>query len=100
MHAPDPSRPYTIHTDASDFALGAELLQDFGNGLQPIAYHSRKLSAAEVNYPTHDKEMLAIIDSLRTWRHLVLGSKGLVLTDHNTLTFFQTQRSLSRRQAR
>ncbi len=100
MHAPDPSRPYTIHTDASDFALGAELLQDFGNGQQPIAYHSRKLSAAEVNYPTHDKEMLAIIDSLRTWRHLVLGSKGLVLTDHNTLTFFQTQRSLSRRQAR
>lgn len=100
VHAPDPSRPYTIHSDASDFALGAESLQDFGNGLQPIAYHSRKLSAAEVNYPTHDKEMLAIIDSLRTWRHLVLGSKGLVLTDHNTLTFFHTQPNLSRRQAR
>lgn len=68
--------------------------------MQPVAYHSKKLSATEANYPTHDKEMLAIIDALRTWRHLVLGAKGLVLTDHNTLTFFLTQPTLSRRQAR
>lgn len=100
VHAPDPALPYTLCTDASDYAIGAELFQDFGHGLQPIAYHSRKLSPAERNYPTHDKEMLAIIDALRTWKHYAEGAKGLVLTDHKTLTHFLTQPSLTRRQAR
>ncbi|GJP37082.1 hypothetical protein CLOM_g21526 [Closterium sp. NIES-68] len=44
----DPSRPFEVLTDASDFAIGAVLLQDFGDGLQPIAYESgscRQLNA-------------------------------------------------------
>ncbi|CAI7856166.1 unnamed protein product [Closterium sp. NIES-53] len=41
----DPSRPFEVVTDASDFAIEVVLLQDFGNGLQPIAYESRKLQA-------------------------------------------------------
>ncbi|CAI7856914.1 unnamed protein product [Closterium sp. NIES-54] len=61
----DPSKPFEVVTDASDFAIGAVLLQDFGNGLQPIAYESRKLQAAERNYPIHDKEMLAVIHAFK-----------------------------------
>ncbi|GJP38862.1 hypothetical protein CLOM_g23274, partial [Closterium sp. NIES-68] len=45
--------------DASDQAVGAVLMQDQGNGLQPIAYLSKKLHGAELNYPIHDKEALA-----------------------------------------
>ncbi|GJP61476.1 hypothetical protein CLOP_g18631 [Closterium sp. NIES-67] len=56
----DPHRPFELITDASDLAVGAVLLQDFGEGLQPIAYESRKLNPAERNYPVHDKELLAV----------------------------------------
>ena len=56
---PDPHFSFTLITDASDFAVGAILLQDQGKGLQPVAYGSHKLQAAELNYPTLDKEWLA-----------------------------------------
>ncbi|GJP39112.1 hypothetical protein CLOM_g23502 [Closterium sp. NIES-68] len=56
----DPHRPFELITDASDLAVGAVLLQDFGEGLQPITYESRKLNPAERNYRVHDKELLAI----------------------------------------
>src|SRR5258708_4929797 len=41
---PDPDKPYTVVTDASGFAIGAALCQDHGNGLQPCAYISRKMT--------------------------------------------------------
>ncbi|CAI7858787.1 unnamed protein product [Closterium sp. NIES-54] len=51
----DPHRPFEVVTDANDIAIGAVLLQDFGNGLQPIAYESRKLHPPEKNYPIPKK---------------------------------------------
>ena len=65
-----------------------------------MAFHSRKLNPAEYNYCTHEKECLAIVDALRTWRHYVEGSKGVVFTDHASLQHFETQPTLTRRQAR
>ncbi|GJP34742.1 hypothetical protein CLOM_g19175 [Closterium sp. NIES-68] len=64
----DPHRPFKVITDASDIANGAVLLQDFGEGLQPIAYESRELHPPERNYPIHDKEMLAIVHAFKVWR--------------------------------
>src|SRR5438128_7709595 len=58
---PDPALPFTITSDASDFAIGAVLSQDQGKGDQPIAFESRKMSPAELNYPVHEKELLAIV---------------------------------------
>ncbi|CAI7766486.1 unnamed protein product [Closterium sp. NIES-54] len=57
----DPHHPFELVTDASDIAAGAVLLQDFKNGLHPIAYESRKLHPPERNYGIHDREMLAIV---------------------------------------
>lgn len=93
---PDPSLPYTIKTDASDFAIGAELSQ---NG-RPIAYMSHKLKYNERNYATHEKEQLAIITALTDWRHYVLGTHITIETDHCSLKYLQTQPMLSQRQAR
>jgi hypothetical protein len=67
-HAPvlrlsDSSRPYVLATDASDYALGAVLMQDFRHGNQPVAYTSRQLHKAELNYSAHDKEYLADIQA-------------------------------------
>ena len=61
---PDPTKPFTVTTDASDFAIGAVLTQDHGRGEQPVAYESRKLSPAELNYPVHEKELLAIVHAI------------------------------------
>ena len=97
---PDFSLPFTIFTDASGKAIGAVLCQDQGNGLQPLAYLSHTLTAAEQRYGTYDQEMLAIITALKQWRHLIQGLSVTVVTDHKALTNFHRQRSLNNRQAR
>ena len=96
----DPSLPYQLYTDASQEGTGAVLLQDQGRGLQPVAYHSKALTAAERNYPVHEQEMLAIIVALRAWRCYLHGSHCKINTDHQTLRHLQTQPHLSPRQAR
>lgn len=95
---PDVLKPFTLHTDASDSAIGAVLSQDS----HPIAYYSRKLNDAEINYAVHDKELLAIIAAFRHWRHLLAGAQHqiTVFCDHKNLTFFSTRRILKQRHAR
>jgi hypothetical protein len=98
-----PDKPCIMETDASDFAIGSVLSQyDDNNVLHPIAYFSRKLKAAEINYEIYDKEMLAIIDSFAHWRHYLQDTphKTLVLTDHRNLEYFLDAKKLNRRQAR
>ena len=92
---------FTLYTDASNFAIGAVLLQDHGSGLQPVAYHARRLLDRERNYPIHEKELLAVVDAVRTFRCYIEGCKKCtVITDHDTLKYFLTQKELSGRRAR
>ena len=98
---PDPSLPYVVDTDASGYALGSALLQDHGQGLQPVAYMSKKMLDAEKNYTVREQEMLAIICALKEWRHYLHGSKFKIITDHDSLKYIDTQKNqLSSRQAR
>jgi hypothetical protein len=98
---PDPDKPFTVTADASDYAIGAVLSQDQGKGLQPIAVYERQLSPPECNYPTHDKEMLALIVALKQWRHyLMSGLRHQAYTDHCALKHFASQPNLSPRQTR
>ncbi|CAI7933648.1 unnamed protein product, partial [Closterium sp. NIES-54] len=97
---PDPEKDYVIEADASDQAVRAVLMQDQGKGLQPIAYLSKKLHGAELNYPIHDKEALAIITAFKTWRCYLEGRKTTVYNDHCSLKYLKTQPTLSRRQVR
>jgi len=62
LRIPNSKRPFTVTTDASDFALGAILTQDG----HPVAYESRKFNNAELNYTTREKELLAIVHALKT----------------------------------
>lgn len=101
----DPDLPFTLETDASNFAIGAVLYQpspDDNSILHPVAFYSKKLEPAETNYDVHDKELLAIISSLEHWRHYLIGSpfKISVLCDHRNLIFFQSRRILKTRHAR
>ncbi|GJP69448.1 hypothetical protein CLOP_g460, partial [Closterium sp. NIES-67] len=94
----DPDRPYEVITDASDIAIGAVLLPDFGDGLQPVAYES--LQGAEKNYTVHDKEMLAIVHAFKTWRCYLTGADVIVRTDHKSLQYLRAQTNLNPRQIR
>jgi hypothetical protein len=66
---PDFKKPFVVGTDASDFAVGATFQQTSGRGLQPVAFLSHKLSQAEQKYPTHVKELLAVIQALKQYGH-------------------------------
>ncbi|KAE8206768.1 hypothetical protein CF327_g7494, partial [Tilletia walkeri] len=99
----DPAKPITVETDASDYAIAAVASQPDENGrLRPVAYRSRKMDPAELNYEIHDKEMLAIVDTLQEWRHLLQDPRHTVtiFTDHKNLEYFTTSKLLNRRQAR
>ena len=67
-----------------------------------MAYLSKKLSPAEVNYEIHDKELLGIIRSLEEWRPELMSTARTfnILTDHKNLEYFMTTRWLSERQVR
>ena len=59
-------KEYIVTCDASDFAVGAVLSQKHDDGEHLVAYESRKMNATEGNYPTHERELLAVIHALRT----------------------------------
>lgn len=62
----DFSKAFFMEKNASDFALDAVLLQiEVDDKLHPIAFYSRKFSAAEINYEIYDKELLTIVDSFQ-----------------------------------
>ncbi len=63
-----------LTTDASNVAVTAIVTQPDDEGHQhPVAYESRKLTAAEQNYPAHVLELLAVVHALRVFRHYLLG---------------------------
>ena len=81
LKLPDFTKPFEIHTDASDVAYGAVLIQDG----HLVAYESKKFSDIEVRWPTHEKEMLAIVYALRKWCHYVQDKFTKVFTDNISL---------------
>ena len=98
-----PDLPIIVETDASDYALAAILsVQETNRDVHPVAFHSRTFSATELNYDVHDKELLAIFDAFKIWRHYLEGSTFPVdvVTDHKNLEYFLTTKILSWRQAR
>ena len=98
-----PGKPIVVETDASDYALAAILsIQDDTGEIHPVAFHSRCFTAAELNYDTHDKELLAIFAAFKAWRHYLEGSPTPVdvVTDHKNLEYFCTTKVLTRRQVR
>ena len=104
IHAmPNPKRPFEVETDASDWALGGQLGQRDDEGrLHPVAFFSKKLHGPELNYPIHDKELMAIIEAFKEWKHYLSGTEATVkvYTDHKNLTSFTTTKELNKRQIR
>ena len=94
---PNGEGPFRVEADASGFATGGVLLQKQEGKWHIVAYRSSTLSDAERNYEIYDKEMLAIVQALKEWRHYLLGASQPfeVWTDHANLTYFKAPQKLN-----
>ncbi|QRW23021.1 Retrotransposable element Tf2 protein [Rhizoctonia solani] len=88
----DPTKPYFLETDASGAALGSILSQQQEDGcLHPLGFLSESFKGAEQNYDTHDKELLAIIQSFEYWHIFLEGTLHpiTVFMDHRNLEYWK-----------
>ncbi|KAJ9552777.1 hypothetical protein OSB04_016822 [Centaurea solstitialis] len=93
---PNGTDGFVVYYDASKLGLGSVLMQDG----KLIAYASRKLKVHELNYPTHDMELAAVVFALKIWRHYLYGVKCQIYTDHKSLQYLLNQKELNMRQRR
>ena len=74
----DLRQTFEIYTDASDYAMGAVILQ---HG-KPIAFHFETFNGVATNYPTYDKELYVLVQSVNKWKHYLMGKEMIIHTDH------------------
>ena len=90
-----------METNASDYALAAILsIVNKDNKVHTVAFHSHTFTAAELNYDTHDKELLAIFEAFKIWQHYLEGPAYPIdiVMDHKNLEYFSTTKMLTWRQ--
>ncbi|MCI21116.1 CCHC-type integrase, partial [Trifolium medium] len=90
---PDAKESFVVYCDASKMGLGGVLMQKG----QVVAYASRQLKIHEMNYPTHDLELAAVVFALKVWRHYLYESRFEVFSDHKSLKYFFDQKELNMR---
>ena len=80
-----------VCVDASDYGIGGVLQQVYKGQVQPLAFYSQKLTKAQQNYSTYDRELLAIYKCIQYFRNQVEGRSVVIYTDHKPLTFMFTK---------
>jgi len=91
-----------METDASDYTVtGILSIICTDREICLVAFYSQTLTAPELNYDTHDKELLAIFKAFQNWHHYLEGSASPidVVTDHKNLEYFSTSKVLCHWQA-
>lgn len=84
---PDLDLKLALVTDASDVAMGAAIQQFKNNAWQPLAFFSRKFSPSQRKYSPYDRELLAIYEGIRYFRHMLEARHFIVYTDHKPICF-------------
>jgi hypothetical protein len=69
---PNLRQPFEIQTYASNYAMGAVLLQ-YG---KPICFHFETFNGAVINYPTYDKELYALVQIVKKMETLFVGERN------------------------
>ena len=83
LNYPDFSKYFTIHTDALDAQLGTVITQEG----KPLSFYSWKLSKAQINYTTTEKEILRILETLKDFQNILLKQKIEVFTDNKNIIY-------------
>ena len=98
LQFPNPKLPYTVVTDASGAVVGSVLMQDQGEGLQPLASMSKALKPSERRYSAYEGELAVVAYCFLQWRHYLEGCLGgvNVVTDDQPLTLLMQHATLSR----
>ena len=91
---PTSGREYVMYSDASRIGLGCVLMQDG----KVVAYASRQMKPHEHNYPVHDLELVAVVFTLKIWRHYLYGEKCRIFTDHKSVKYLLTHKEMNFRQ--
>jgi hypothetical protein len=91
-----------VENDVSDLAHGAVLFEVIDGQLHPIAFYSRKMEKAEINYDIYNKELLCILAALTEWRRYLKGAHHpiQIYTDHKNLQYLTNTKILGRPQVR
>jgi len=97
LRLPDPERPFALRTDASDVGLGAVLLQEYPDGTFPVAYLSRRLTRAEMNYSVVERECLAVVWAVGKLYSYLYGRAFVLQTDHRPLAYLDNARMTNAR---
>lgn len=92
---PDCGAKLALVTDASDVAIGAVLQQLKDDVWQPLAFFSRKLSSSQVKYSPYDRELLAIYEAIKYFRHMLEARHFTVYTDHKPISFAFHERKIN-----
>ena len=100
---PEQKKPFEVEVDASNYAIGAVLMQrDEKEVLHPVAFFSKTLNEAQRNYDVYNRELLALVETCRHWRPYMHQPAHTVIihTDHANLTFWKNPGNHNRRVAR
>ena len=100
LHYPKRDAPFILTTDASTIAAGAMLAQSIDGTIAPIEFFSRKFNSAEQRYSTFDRELLAMILSVKHFKHFLEGHVFKIRTDHKPLIHMMSMKNPSPRQER
>src|SRR3982075_64580 len=85
-----------VETDASRNATGGIILQKQEDGAwKPVGYFSKTMTPAERAYPIQDRELLAVVDTLRHYEPELLRTKFFVITDYQALLYWSSKCLLS-----
>ncbi|GBG73734.1 hypothetical protein CBR_g17074 [Chara braunii] len=91
----DPSLPFVVTTDASQYGIGAVLQQDDGNDYRPVEFMSARMPSEKVATSTYERELYALRQALEHWKHYLLGRHFKVYSDHETLRWLKTQAKMT-----
>ncbi|GBG70254.1 hypothetical protein CBR_g6383 [Chara braunii] len=91
----DPSLPFVVTTDLSQYGIGVVLQQDDGNGYRPVEFMSARMPSEKVATSTYGRELYAIRQALEHWKHYLLGRHFKVYSDHETLRWLKTQAKMT-----
>ena len=97
LRLPDPKKSFVLRTDASDYGIGAVLMQEHDGKLFPICYASKKLNNAELNYSTIEKECLAVVWGIKRFHMHLYGVRFVLQTDHEPLKYMDSAKFTNNR---